>query len=206
MREIKQRRRNICQIETTYLKKSKYFERDMDLILKLNVRRFIRAYEKDEFVQAASKHKQKLCRLGLNWQNIENNLNAVNNLPGKKLGNCEIDLLSKGIDFGILPGKFNFLQVRANVEKFYQECRPFLQQLHRTELKRLLINQYSKLKPNFFYKKKEDEIVLTRKEKETLRTLSKDTSIIICKPDKGKWCSGFRQNKLHQKGGYHFKG
>ena len=112
MREIKQRRRNICQIETTYLKKSKYFERDMDLILKLNVRRFIRAYEKDEFVQAASKHKQKLCRLGLNWQNIENNLNAVNNLPGKKLGNCEIDLLSKGIDFGILPGKFNFLQVR----------------------------------------------------------------------------------------------
>ena len=33
--------------------------------------------------------------------------------------------------------------------------------------------------------KKKDEMVLTRKEKETLRTLSQDTSIIICKPDKG---------------------
>ena len=46
------------------------------------------------------------------------------------------------------------------------------------------INQYSKLTSSFFYKKKEDEMVLTRKEKETLRTLSQDTSIIICKPDK----------------------
>ena len=28
-------------------------------------------------------------------------------------------------------------------------------------------------------------MVLTRKEKETLRALSQDTSIVICKPDKG---------------------
>jgi len=27
-------------------------------------------------------------------------------------------LLNKGLDFGILPGKFNFLQVRTNLEKF----------------------------------------------------------------------------------------
>jgi len=87
------------------------------------------------------------------------------------------------IFFFILPGKLNFLQVRANLEKFYQECRPFLQQQHRIELKSLLINQYSKLKFSYFYKKKEDEMVLTRKEKETLR--SQDTSIIICKSDKG---------------------
>ena len=141
--------------------------------------------EKDEFDQAAIKHKQKLCRLGLNWQNIENDLNVVTNLSSKQLGNCEIDLLHKGLDFGILPGKFNFLQVRANLEKFYQECRPFLQQQHRIELKRLLINQHSKLKSIFFYKKKEDEVALTRKEKEALRTLSQDTSIIICKHEKG---------------------
>ena len=78
----------------------------------------------------------------------------------------------------------SILHVRANLEKFYQECRPFLQQQHRIELKRLLINQYSKLKSSCFYKK-EDEMVLTRKEKETLRALSQDTSIVICKPDKG---------------------
>ena len=73
---------------------------------RLYVRRFLRACEKDGFDQAASKHKQKLCRLGLNWQNIENSLNVVTNLSSKKLGNCEIDLHNKGLDFGILPGKF----------------------------------------------------------------------------------------------------
>jgi len=75
--------------------------------------------------------------------------------------------------------------VTAAVGRFYQECRPFLQQQHRIELKRLLINQYSKRKSSFFYKKKEDEMVLTRKENETLRALSQDTSIVICKSDKG---------------------
>jgi len=94
MREIKQHRRNIYQIETTYLQKRKDFEQDMGLISTLYVRRFLRACEKDEFDQAASKHKQKLFRLGLNWQNIENNLNVVTNLSSKKLGNCELDLLN----------------------------------------------------------------------------------------------------------------
>jgi len=47
------------------------------------------------------------------------------------------------------------------------------------------LDHYSKLKSSFFYKKKEDEMVLTRKEKETLRARSQDTSIVICKPDKG---------------------
>ena len=135
MREIKQHRRNVCQIETTYLQKRKDFEQDMGLISRLYVRRFLRTCEKDEFDQAASEHKQKLRRLGLNWQNIENNLNVVTNLSSVKLGNCEIDLLNKGLDFDILPGKFNFVQVRANLEKFYQECRPFLQRQHRIELR-----------------------------------------------------------------------
>jgi len=185
MREIKQHRRNICQIEATYLQKRENVEQDIGLVSKLYVRRFHGACKKDEFDQATSKHKQKLCRLGLNWQNLENNLSVVTNLSSKKLVNNEIDLLPKGLRFGILPGKFNFLQVRANLEKFYQECRPFLQQQHRIELKRLLIKQYSKLKSSFFYKKKEDEMALTRKEKQTLRALSQDTSIVICKPDKG---------------------
>ena len=185
MREIKQHRRNVCQIETTYLQKRKHFEHDIGLISKLYVRRFLSACEKDEFDQAASKHKQKLCRSGLNWQNIENNLNVVTNLSSKILVNCEIDLLNKALDFGILPGKFNFLQVRANLEKVYQECCPFLQQHNGIEFKRLLIIQYSKLKSSFFFKKKENKMALNRKEKETLRTLSQDTSIVICKPDKG---------------------
>ena len=78
MREIKQHRRNICQIEATYLQKREYFEKDLGLVSKLYVRRFLRACEKDEFDQATSKHKQKLCRLGLNWQNVENNLSENN--------------------------------------------------------------------------------------------------------------------------------
>ena len=110
MRAIKQHRRNIYQIETTYLQKRKDFEQDMGLISRLNVRRFLRACEKDEFNQAASKHKQKLCRLGLNWQNVENNLSVVTNLSSKKLVNNEIDLLTKRLGFGILPGKFNFFK------------------------------------------------------------------------------------------------
>ena len=55
---------------------------------------------------SSTKHKQKLCRLGLNWQNVENNLSIVTNLSSKKLVNNEINLLNKGLGFGILPGKF----------------------------------------------------------------------------------------------------
>ena len=49
MREIKQPRRNICQIEATYLQKREDFEQDLGLVSKLYVRRFLRACEKDEF-------------------------------------------------------------------------------------------------------------------------------------------------------------
>ena len=105
----------MCQRDTTHLhictKKRRF-------LTKLYVRRFLRACERDEFDHAASKHKQKLCRLGLNWQNVENNPSVVTNLSSKKLVNNEIDLLNKGLDFGIIPGKFNFLQVRANLETF----------------------------------------------------------------------------------------
>jgi len=48
-------------------------------------------------------------------------------------------------------------------------------------------------------------MVFTKKEKETLRTLSQDTSIIICKPDKGNGVVVLDRKKLYQKDGYHFK-
>jgi len=46
MREIKQHRRNIYQIEATYLQTTEYFEQDVGLISKLYVRRFLRAVKK----------------------------------------------------------------------------------------------------------------------------------------------------------------
>ena len=46
MREIKQHRRNIYQIEATYLQKTEYFVQDLGLISKLYVRRFLRAVKK----------------------------------------------------------------------------------------------------------------------------------------------------------------
>ena len=107
----------------------------------------------------------------------------VTNLSSKKLGNCEIDLHNKGLDFGILPGKFcKYEQIlksfTRNVVRFFN---------NNTELNLRVFWSISTANSNlvFFYKKKEDEMVLTRKEKETLRTRSQDTSIIICKPDKG---------------------
>ena len=45
----------------------------------------------------------------ITWQNVENNLSVVTNLSSKKLVNNEINLLNKGLGFGILPGKFTFL-------------------------------------------------------------------------------------------------
>jgi len=50
----------------------------------------------------------------------------------------------------IIRSLSKFCWLFLNLEKIYQECRPFLQQQHIIELKRLLINQYSKLKSSFF--------------------------------------------------------
>ena len=124
MREFKQHRKNICQIEATYLQKSEDFEHDLGLISKLYVRRFLRACEKDEFDQAASKHKQKLCRLGLNWQNVDNNLGVVTNVSSKKLVKFTVLTDQKSLKFNsvlLLQERAAFLvklfKIRSHLQK-----------------------------------------------------------------------------------------
>jgi len=68
MREIKQHRRNICQIEATYLQKREDFEQDLGLISKLYVRRFLRACGKDEFDQAQAETLSFRLKLAECWK------------------------------------------------------------------------------------------------------------------------------------------
>ena len=81
-----------------------------------------------------------------------------------------------------------FLQsykVQTEFEDLYQKVRPHLDNNERIEFKSRLINLYSKYKSSFFYKRSHQDLGLSHEERVVLENLSKDKTIIICKPDKG---------------------
>ena len=97
----------------------------------------------------------------------------------------EISALNKGLNFNILPNYFDFLQVQASFERLYQETRQFLSCTDRIEFKRIIINLYSKYKSSYFFSKNRKQFNINEDIIAALKKLSRNASLIICKPDKG---------------------
>ena len=62
----------------------------------------------------------------------------------------EFSILNKGLKYGILPTHFDFLSTQTTFEKLYHDTRSFLNWKDRIELKRILMNLYSKISPVSF--------------------------------------------------------
>ena len=76
--------------------------------------------------------------------------NVITNLSNHSLTEQEFSILNKGLKYGILPTHFGILSIQTTFEKLYHDTRSFLNWKDRLELKRILMNFYSKYKSTFF--------------------------------------------------------
>ena len=85
------------------------------------VDKFLKACKQQESVTISQKHIKKFCSLGLHMDNITNDLKVVTNLSKRILTATEVLALNNGLQFGIFPSGFDFLQTQASFERPYQE-------------------------------------------------------------------------------------
>ena len=133
-----------------------------------------------------STHKQKLRNLGLDiCEGLGDELQVVVNLSNRALVKTVYKALNHGLQFGILPLKFNFIDVQAEFENLYRQVRSHLQNTKRILFKTKLINLYSKYKSTYFYDKLCGNTRLSPPEMKALLSIRQNKSLIIYKPDKG---------------------
>ena len=133
-----------------------------------------------------STHKQKLRNLGLDiCEGLGDEPQVVVNLSNRALAKTEYKALNHGLRFGILPLKFNFIDVQTEFKNIYRQARPHLQNTKRILFKTELINLYNKFKSTYFYDKLCRNTRLSTPEMKALLSIRQNKSLIICKPDKG---------------------
>ena len=131
-------------------------------------------------------HKQKLRNLGLTiYEGLGGEPQVVVNLSNRALAKTEYKALNHGLQFGILPLKFNFIDVETEFESLYRQVRPHLQNTKRILFKTKLINLYNKYKSTYFYDKLCGNTRLSTPEMKALLSIRQNKSLIICKSDKG---------------------
>ena len=184
--EIKQQEKDIVHLSGKIKTLKLNLKQQVGSLTWIGILRFIKECEIQELRQAQLVHTKKLCSLGLHVENMKGMNNVITNLSARQITQYEISVLNKGLNFGILSNFFNFLQIQASLERIYQETRPFLKTSQlRIELKRLIINLYSKYKSGYFFAKRNKKFNINENEYNALKNLKQDSSIIICKPDKG---------------------
>ena len=151
-------------------------------LTQIYVSKFLQKQANDDRYKFSAIHKRKLQTFGLHISSDE--LDVVVNLSYKKLTPIEHQALNHGLQFEILPTKFNFIDAQAEFENLYRHVRPRLQNAKRLLFKTKLINLYNKYKTTYFYNKPHGNIGISPEEMEALHSLKKDKSINICKAEK----------------------
>ena len=83
-------------------------------LTQIYVSKFLQKQAKDDREKFSATHKRKLQNLGLHISSDE--LDVVVNLSYKKLTPIEHQALNHGLQFGILPTRFNFIDVQTEFE------------------------------------------------------------------------------------------
>ena len=119
-------------------------------------------------------------------RNLTGDPNVITNSSNHPLTEQEFSILNKGLKYGILPTHFDFLSTQTTFEKLYHDTRSSLNWKNRIELKRILLNLYSKYKSGFFFAKSNNlNNNLNDEELAAIKSLRNNQNLIICKPDKG---------------------
>ena len=184
--EISQHRKQIKLLEQKIKLLQNGLKAKVGILTWIGVLRFIKASESQEYLSIMKIHHKKLCNLGLDMRNLTGDPNVITNLSNHPLTEQEFLILNKGLKYGILPTHFDFLSTQTTFEKLYHDTRSFLNWKDRIELKRILMNLYSKYKSGFFFAKSNNlNNNLNDEELAALKSLRNNQNLIICKLDKG---------------------
>ena len=105
--------------------------------------------------------------------------NFITNFSSHVLTFDERSALNKGLNYSFLPSYFDFLQIQASLERFYQETRSYLGFKERIDLKRMIFNLYSKYKSGYFHLKQQKKFNLNKGELKPITDLCQNRSIYI---------------------------
>ena len=183
LQKINEHQNEIRFKETMIVNLSAVLRQKISWLPWIRVKMFLRNCQQEEIEIARNTYKKKLFISNLDKHYFSGTSNAINNLTDYPLTLVETKALNKGLDFGILPFRFDFLQIQASFERLYHETRPYLSFVDRLEFKSLIFHLYDEYKWGYFHEKQKQQN-LSKKEFRALKDLSKNSSLVICKPDK----------------------
>lgn len=132
-------------------------------------------------------HSKKLHKLGYREAKHLPPDKVIFNFSSRVLNDAEKSLLSKGLQFVLPPKRLSLEKYLLTFEKLYRSIDKypihnhgnFNSETFKTDLRHLAFNSYKD------FKKKVPNNVLSEEELVALKSLSKDKSIVISRPDKG---------------------
>ena len=130
LKEIRQHQNKREKLQKFSDKARSYLYGKLGVLSKIYVNKFLDGQSLRYKETVLAIHRKKLNNLGLDLKVISSNMsstvNAVRNLSNRNLSAVEYAALNRGLSFGILPSKFNFINVQAEFENFYHQVRPGL--------------------------------------------------------------------------------
>ena len=164
------------------------FKNSVSVITFIIVRKFV-ICDIDKFVtNTQTVHERKLNNLG-----IYNRITpcdpdkVIINLSSKQLTNRVKYLLAFGLDFGLPIFKLDFVKYFYSFESFVAKVKFF--NCINNHVFNYFLREIKYLSFKYFYNFKPYKVfsaIISKKDLVLLKELSKDKSLVICKPDKGR--------------------
>lgn len=186
--EIKSKNHNIRKFSNSLSVASDELKNSLSYLDNISVNVFLENSISKFTSKLKSTHKNKLESLGIHSHHSPLDPNkVVFNLSDRVISARERSLLTFGLNFGLPIFKLNFYSFFNSFEKLYRTLKkePEFKPDTHPSLKSVLHNLSFRL----FYNFKPYKIfspLFSKNEINILRNLSKDKSIIICRPDKGR--------------------
>ena len=202
-RELKIQKRKLNRLQTSYRNILSTFKTKLSLLDFHYFFDIIVKHTKENCKKVSLTHKKKLKHLDINP--ISYNVDSIFNLSSKVLNDREKQVLSLGLHYSIPFYKLNNLNHSIAFERLVSVMQNISDDLfnHSLSLNSILcsVRNIGKYCFNLAHKSKSKVIspVFNRSDINVLKNLSKDKSIIITKPDKGRGVVILNKNEYIQK-------
>ena len=154
------------------------------ILMKYRIKCFMSKIKTDLQTSVRSIHKRKLENLGIFIGSNRDNPKAIRNLTALHLTEEEVDLFSKGLDFGVFPKFLNYVDIQSELENLYEEVLDYLPNTsYKIRFKTLLLSCYSDITGTFNFLR---NTKLSEKEHLIIDKFNKMDNIMILTADKGK--------------------
>ena len=198
--ELRHKLKTRATLFRTYNHGLLHFKSKVSFITYISVLSFLRNSAKSQSGKVGLRHARKLGNLKhrhrFTISTTDDNPNVVVNLSSYKLTDSEIMLLSRGLNFSVPPHHLDRFDIMTSFECLYRQFPYGSSTSGNNRLKHRLKNLcYAYI---YGYDPK-SESNLTNSELTAYKSLIRNESITICKPDKGHGVVVLNSSDYHQK-------